>query len=82
VNAYPLITIPLLPTTSLKQIRRNFSNLTIAAAHISNGLLYDKVVLTSESAMILESREAYESFPFRFIVKPADVMQGSGNTDS
>jgi hypothetical protein len=51
----------------------------------SNGLLYDTIVLTSESAMILESRKSYEnvsSFPFRFIVNPADVMQGSGNPGS
>jgi hypothetical protein len=48
----------------------------------SNGLLYDTIVLTSESSMIIEARKVYEnisSFPFRFVVNSADIMQGSGN---
>jgi len=44
--------------------------------------LYDTIVLTSESSMIIEARKTYEnisSFPFRFVVNSADAMQGSGN---
>lgn len=45
-------------------------------------LLYDRVILTSESKDILNSRFQYtpknESFPFDFIVNEGDVGQGSG----
>ncbi len=59
---------------------------TERALEVDEELLYDTVILTTESKEILESRLRYvpsnESFPYEFVVNEEDVGQGSGNPNA
>mmetsp|Transcript_26794 Transcript_26794/g.38447 ORF Transcript_26794/g.38447 Transcript_26794/m.38447 type:complete len:248 (+) Transcript_26794:3-746(+) len=73
-------------TIAKRDTQRYLSKNDTAPLKTTNGLIYDTIVLTSESAMILEARKSYEgpntTFPFRFIVNENDVLQGTGDPGS